>query len=150
MGKIKNFLISLFLFCFLSGCVRSCSSSSEEIKHGQDSCELCHMSISDPRFAAEILTQKGRVYKFDSISCLLNFYHKGLKEEPKTVFVADYLPPHNLIDATTAYFFDSPDLTGPMGPTPIASANLVELQKVSETFKGVMKDWKDILALQAN
>jgi copper chaperone NosL len=148
MEKLKRALIVFFSYFVLSGCVRSCSNSPDAIKYGHDTCEYCHMNISDPRYAAEFVTQKGRIYKFDSIGCLVEFYNK-LKENPKIVFVADYISPHNFIDASTAQFFDSQDIAGPMGPTPVASASLVELQKISETTKGVMKDWKDIFMLNS-
>ena len=31
------------------------------------------MSISDKRFACEIVTEKGRAYKFDDVTCMMSY-----------------------------------------------------------------------------
>ena len=43
-----------------------------EIKWDRDTCVRCNMVISDPRFAAEMRGgEKGVVFKFDDIGCLV-------------------------------------------------------------------------------
>ena len=45
----------------------------EEINYGVDACAYCKMNIVDPKFGAELITKKGRVYKFDAIECMVNY-----------------------------------------------------------------------------
>ena len=40
----------------------SCSPKGpEKINFGKDQCELCKMGIEDPKFATELITEKGRI-----------------------------------------------------------------------------------------
>ena len=56
-----------FFFTLLISCGKK---EAEPIKLNSDGCEFCKMKISDGKFGAEIITAKGRIYKFD-------FYVKG-------------------------------------------------------------------------
>ena len=38
-----------------------------------DMCSFCRMSISEKRYAAELIDDDGQVFKFDEIGCLANF-----------------------------------------------------------------------------
>ena len=51
----------------------SCNSGPQPIKLGQDACSFCKMSIADNHFGAEIMTKKGKVYKFDDMHCIAGF-----------------------------------------------------------------------------
>ena len=60
-----------------------------EIYYGQDTCDRCGMLISDPRFAAALLTVEGESRKYDDIGCLLDDYtHSGIKAAG--IYVHDY------------------------------------------------------------
>lgn len=43
------------------------------IAFGRESCAQCGMTISDPRFAAQLQTTAGDIYDFDDPGCLLSF-----------------------------------------------------------------------------
>ena len=49
----------------------SCTVEEKPIIYGTDDCALCKMLIMDQRYGTEIVTTKGRVYKFDAIECLV-------------------------------------------------------------------------------
>ena len=52
----------------------SCSSSEPKpIKLNSDTCDFCKMTIANGKFGAELITQKGRCYKFDDVSCMIQF-----------------------------------------------------------------------------
>ncbi len=70
MNKNK---FSLIFFITLTLLISSCGSKPEPINYGHDECEFCRMQISDNRYGAELVTDKGKVYKFDSIECLIEF-----------------------------------------------------------------------------
>lgn len=55
----------------------SCSPKGpEKINFGKDQCELCKMGIEDPKFATELITEKGRIYKFDDLNCMQKLCHR--------------------------------------------------------------------------
>lgn len=47
----------------------------------EDMCSNCKMAFSDHRFASEIISDQGEVFKFDDIGCMLKFRvaHAGMK-----------------------------------------------------------------------
>lgn len=53
--------------------MQSCSPEQQPIRYGQDDCAHCKMKIMDKRYGAEIVTDKGKVFMFDSFECLVDF-----------------------------------------------------------------------------
>jgi len=54
------------------------------IEYGQDICAFCKMIIADPRFGAEVITKTGKVYKFDSVECMVAHIMYDLGSRPPT------------------------------------------------------------------
>jgi copper chaperone NosL len=79
--------IGLSFFAFL-GCGPS------EIKpvdiYPEDMCSHCRMAISDQRFASEIITVAGEVFKFDDLGCMERFKEKSSELKIAATFVKDY------------------------------------------------------------
>ncbi|MBK6827600.1 MAG: hypothetical protein IPG86_12340, partial [Chitinophagaceae bacterium] len=55
----------------------SCSTKPEPFKPGTDNCHFCKMGITDTRFGGELITKKGKMYKFDDLICLARFLNQG-------------------------------------------------------------------------
>jgi copper chaperone NosL len=73
------------------------------------------MIISDQRFGSELVTTKGKIYKFDAIECMVpELLNKGADQFAYTV-VTDYANPGKLMDAHNLNFLISQDLLSPMG-----------------------------------
>ena len=72
------------------------------------------MVISDLKFAGEIKTKKGKIYKFDDLKCLRSFY-KEHKDEIKKVYLIPYENVKILIPAEKAFILKSEKIKGPMG-----------------------------------
>ena len=70
MKKLLLFLISIFV---LSGCGQDHSYEPVDINAEIDVCEICNMSIAAENFAAEVITNQGDIYKFDDISCMMEY-----------------------------------------------------------------------------
>lgn len=138
----------LFVAAVFSFTLNSCTIEPSPIQYGKDVCAHCMMLISDSRFGSEILTQKGKSYKFDSIECMIHFLASGKVEEKNihSFLTTDYTKPGFLIDASAAHFLISPDLQSPMG------ANLVafEQQSIRDEFyeknTGKQLNWNQTLA----
>ncbi len=137
---VATVLISSLLFF-------SCNPGPEPIKPGIDNCAHCKMTISDAKFASQLITQKGRVYKFDDLQCLLPFAASPEISEIgiKAYYVSDFNEPATLIPADQAIFLKSDQLKGPMGGNIAAFANEDGLRTAEELFPGTPLSWSDIL-----
>jgi copper chaperone NosL len=86
------------------------------IAYGDEPCRHCHMTITDPRFAAELVTSTGKVYVFDDVGCLTAFVHEGTVPASQVhgLWVYDYLQPDSLLDARQALYLRVDTLATPM------------------------------------
>ncbi len=109
--KVFYFLsISIALILFIS-----CSVEPKKIDYGKDACYYCKMNIVDKLYAAEIVTKKGKDFKYDAIECMLNYIKDKEQDKIALFLVTDYSTPGKLIDAKTATFLISDTLQSPMG-----------------------------------
>lgn len=124
---------SLTLFLGLS----ACNSGPKPIKLGQDSCAFCKMAIANTNFGAEIITNKGRVYKFDDTHCLAGYRKKNIdSSEIKKVYLVNFSQPHNFIEADKAHLLKSTELHSPMGGNIAAFESEDQLMIVKEEVGG--------------
>ncbi|WP_198175425.1 hypothetical protein [Spirosoma telluris] len=83
--SISGSIISILV---LTGIVtQGCSVQPEPIRYGKDACTHCKMTIVDQTFAAEIVTQKGKSYKFDDVACLVNYLNENKVPEADLAFL---------------------------------------------------------------
>ena len=61
---IKNLMMLLVFSVFMFS---GCSLEPKPIEYGEDQCDACKMRISDSRFGAELVTTKGKIYKYDAM-----------------------------------------------------------------------------------
>jgi len=91
---------------FLAGCKEK--SGPEPIHYDRETCEICNMIISDPRFAAEIRDPKGKVHKFDDIGDAIHWmirqdwYKAG--QRPKEFWVMNMKDGRTWLDARKAWY----------------------------------------------
>ena len=106
------------IFCFIAlVLLTSCNRGPEPLNFGTDECSHCRMTIMDEKYGAEIVTGKGKVYKYDAMECLINgAVEIGLdKDGSNTIYVIDTSQPGKLIPALGAYYLISEELHSPMG-----------------------------------
>ncbi|TXK73984.1 nitrous oxide reductase accessory protein NosL [Mesonia sp. HuA40] len=139
-------LVAIFSFITLV----SCSKEKQPIAYGEDSCDFCKMTIVDQIHGAEIVTDKGKVYKFDALECLIDFKHEMSKEKPEQFFTNHYLVPSELISAQTAVYLISENIPSPMGEFITAFPNREQAQKVQQEKGGAIYTWDEILDQQQN
>ena len=133
---------SIFLISILS----SCTVKSDPIKLGVDHCHYCKMTISNARFGAEILTKKGKVFKFDDTRCVIDFIKNKEIESSKinNIYLIDYSNNHSLINTNTAYLFKSIELRSPMGGNVAACTNMDSLIFYKNKFNGENASWEEL------
>ncbi len=88
-----------------------------------DGCDFCRMTISDGKSAAELITQKGRVYKFDDIGCMLRYIQEQKNTDVRTSYVSDYSGSNELIDVKAAWYVRHDEFKTPMGGNVAAFAS---------------------------
>ncbi len=125
---------------------QSCNSGPAAIVVGKDKCDYCKMPVSDNRFGAEILTDKGKVYKFDDAHCVLSFLHSPSFEKEKNykIYFVNFSADHSLIPASTSYFLKSDELRSPMNGNVAAFNNADSLQAASTKYSGTRLDWNEL------
>ena len=101
--------------CILILFTVSCTVKPDKIVYGKDACYYCKMNIVDKNHAAQLVTKKGKQYKYDAVECFLN--DLALRDTTKLKFflVTDYITPEKLVDATSATFIISEMIQSPMG-----------------------------------
>lgn len=137
---MKKIILILIVF-ILSGC----SNKSEPINYGYDSCDKCRMQIVDRKYGTELVTSKGKIYKFDSIECLVFFTENSIDDENFYTLVTDYLNNNELINSKKAFYLQSENLRSPMGLNITAFSSQSDLKKFKEKYSGKELSWKEII-----
>lgn len=140
MNKLLHSAIIILVFV-------SCSVGPEKINYGEDHCVNCEMTIMDKRYGTEIVMAKGKIYKFDSVECLVEFLKDGKvsNEDVKLVLVTPFNHPEQLVDASTSQVLHCKNLPSPMGRYLTAFKNEAEAVPFREQFGGVLYSWDNLL-----
>jgi len=134
------FGISFVALLFLA----SCKVEPEEINYGKDGCNFCSMTIVDNQHAAELVTAKGKVYKYDAIECLINDLKTRNSTEVGMLLVNDYSNPGDLISADSATFLISQGVPSPMGAFLSGFSNKADAEAVKSESGGELFDWQSV------
>ncbi len=136
-------VISITLLTFLV----SCAAEPEPIEYGKDPCHACKMTLMDKKFGAELVTQKGKVYKFDDVNCMLTFYHatENPSQEFKHKLVVDFTQPSKLIDARDAFYLKSPEIKSPMASQIAAFEKEEDMKNLKAEWNGIYMVWGELV-----
>ncbi|MBJ6723915.1 nitrous oxide reductase accessory protein NosL [Geomesophilobacter sediminis] len=144
MAKYVNLLVlfAITATLVLLGCGKE---GPEPIVVGRDNCANCGMQVSDARFGAELITRKGRIFKFDSVECMAGFLNKkGRGEEVSSLWVVDCAHPSQLIEATRAGYLESEKLPSPMGLNLSAFRDRAAATAKSRECPGTILSWPEV------
>lgn len=151
MALKKNILMRkliglTLLFTVLLG---SCSRREPEpINYGKDPCDHCKMTIMDTKFGAEIVTSKGKVYKFDAAECMVDFMkgnRKRLNNQDDMLLTVNTAAPGSLIDARSAFFLKDEAFRSPMGGNLAAFTTRQMAEHNLQTADGEVFTWDELL-----
>jgi len=132
-------LISLLLLIVFV----SCQVKPEPLQFGVDACYACKMTLMDDRFGAEMVTKKGKVYKFDDVNCLLGVYHSDFESQQDIahLLVVNFAKPTQLIDATNSWYLKSDSIRSPMASGIAAFATEEEYSPLKKKWKAILMSW---------
>jgi len=139
-------LKQLTLILLTSLVITSCNIKPEPILYGEDGCHFCKMTIVDKIHAAEMVTKKGKVYKFDATECMIHFMDEFDTSQVELYLSNDYTKPEVLIDATQATFLISKNVPSPMGAFLSAFENKADAEAVLKEKGGDLYTWETLLA----
>lgn len=133
----------------LAGCA---PSGPRAIRIGEEECAHCRMRISEERFAAQLHNDRGRVWVFDSIECLVEWAQQAEDIPEDRVagwWVTDFEAPGNWLDATGAAYLRSDGLRSPMGLGLSAYAGAPAARAQQGAHGGDVLDWAGVRELVA-
>jgi copper chaperone NosL len=139
---VKN----LFSVIIITGIVffAGCSNSPKPIVFGEDNCDNCKMTITDSKYGAELITSKGKIYKYDSIECLADVIKKNKfgKEDISSLWVVDFNNPGNFISAENAHYLKNDKFHSPMGLNVLAVESDADVSKIYNLHGGEILKWE--------
>ena len=135
-------IVSYFLLFTL---IISCGKKeAEPIKLAIDGCEFCKMKIADGKFGGELITTKGRVYKFDDIHCMMNYCKENETKTVQSFYIHDFNQSNVLIPAETSFYIKGGDINSPMHGNTIAVQTKEEAEQLAKKFNANLISWSEI------
>lgn len=140
----------LLLLLSLIGIMGACTPSAAPISFGEDLCSHCRMTIVDEHFAAETVSQKGKVFKFDAIECMLDFLKNRQSDPMALTLVRDYENPKDWQDAAQCQYLISTEVPSPMGAGLSAWLSGPKAEAMQAQKGGEVYDWTGLQELFSN
>lgn len=144
----NNITASLFLILGMSAFTSCSNFEPEKIKYNYDQCESCKMSISDTRFACELITKKGRAYKFDDLSCMSSYVMANTSMYIEKYFINDYLNSKELVPIESLNFLKAESLNSPMAGNIAAFVSKDSADKYSAEWTAERINWESVINQQ--
>ncbi len=134
-------ILSLILISLL---LVSCTVEESPIVFGKDACHYCMMNIVDKQHAAEIVTQKGKPFKYDAIECMMRDILERDESSIALFLMTDYFAPGKLVDATEATYLISENLPSPMGANLTGFQSKSKAEEVHKEKGGTLYSWDEL------
>jgi copper chaperone NosL len=137
-------MILLVLGC--STAIISCNTKPEALVIGKDECYVCKMGVADLKFGGELITKKGKLYKFDDIGCMISYLKSGSVSDNQIgqLVTINYNKPNTFLDVHDAWFLASKDLKSPMKSNTAGFANKNEAADVAKDKPGEIVNWEQL------
>jgi copper chaperone NosL len=139
---MKYLWYTLFFSLFFT----ACTVEPQAINYGQDACDFCKMNIVDQQHAAEIVTKKGKAFKYDAIECMMNYLNRNdlSSDEMAFLLITNYNQPGELIDAKKAIYIHSEAIPSPMGAFLSGVDNADSAKQIVEVKGGSYFQWDEL------
>ena len=124
-----------------------CSIKESPIVYGKDACNFCKMNIVDKQHAAEIVTTKGKPFKYDAIECMVEEMKSRNESELSLILITDYSNPGKLVDAKSATYLISEKIPSPMGANLSGFGNKENAKQTAKEKSGKIYSWSELKGL---
>ncbi|MEX2416746.1 MAG: nitrous oxide reductase accessory protein NosL [Paenibacillaceae bacterium] len=109
-----------------------------------DKCDICNMQVNDNGFATQLITEEGKVYKFDDLGCMNEWKKENGTDEIEIEFVRDQ-ETSEWINADRAYYAYDPSFKSPMAYGLISFKDKKSAEQyIVEQGTGVLMNWSDL------
>jgi copper chaperone NosL len=122
----------------------SCSSGPRPIKLGEEGCTFCKMTISDKKFGAELVTDKGKVFVYDDLHCLAEYMKQNPQNSNSDIYVAAF-ESGELIRSDKAVYLKSEAFKSPMGSNIAAFSSAEAMGRFSGNYPGEVIQWNQVI-----
>lgn len=129
-----NFSKPLILAASILATMSCQKSGPQDFNLGKDQCDNCRMTITDLKYATQLITEKGRSYKFDDIMCM-NMYESSNPDKATNAktYVIDF-PSGKFLEKAKATFIKGGSIKSPMGGNTQAYQDKAAAQKAAATL----------------
>ncbi|MBI5648456.1 MAG: nitrous oxide reductase accessory protein NosL [Ignavibacteriae bacterium] len=134
------------LVCFLPLLFTGCSQGPRDIDMGREACANCSMTITDARFAAELVTSTSKVYVFDAIECLAAYINDAKVNEADiaSLWTMRHDAPGTFTDAAKAWYLRADGIQSPMGMHLAAFENEPAFSEARKKEGGELLRWTGV------
>jgi len=117
-----------------------------------DSCDYCRMTIGDARFAAQLVTRTGKIYRFDDPGCVVRFVTTGrvADADVHSIWFNDHEHPDTRLNARAAVFVVSERIKAPMNGSMAAFGSPAAAAPFQTAIGGLLRSWSEILAKRSS
>lgn len=135
-----KYVVSI-LFLALYACN---SKEAVPIKLNIDQCDFCKMKISDSKYGGEVITEKGRIYKFDDIGCMISYTNEN-ELKVHSFYVTDFVNNNTLVNVQDAHFLTGDFFLSPMRGNIAAFGTEEQASKIQKETNASPQVWSNIL-----
>lgn len=135
-------LTLITLLC--SAVFASCEIGPSPMVYGSDACAWCSMTIVDPVHGSQIVTGKGKAFKFDAIECMMGYLQNQPDTDAALVLVNTHDQPNSLNDASACTFLISEGLPSPMGANLTAFTSEEAADRIRNQLDGNLYSWESL------
>ena len=126
-----------------------CDTPPQAIDYGKDECSECKMILVDQHYGTELITGKGKVYKFDDVNCMVEFIRKepAKNDTDAKRLIIDFDHGNQFLNVEDAVFLKHKDLRSPMGSHTGAFATGAAAAAANDALGGggAIMTWTDVL-----
>lgn len=136
-------IIIFFSFFTLISCG---SNEPTPIKLNSDSCDFCKMTISNSKFSAELITNKGRIYKFDDPSCMIKYSKQTTNLVNVKMYINDFLTESKFVQVEKGFYLKGGTISAPMRGNFVCFSTNDEAKNYQQKLNAENTTWKEIYA----
>ena len=143
---MRKILVVYLLAIFTVFSTAACTPKERPIKRGE-ACAHCKMPVSDLKFAAELVTKKGKIFVFDDLICAIKYIQTTQvdKSNIHNIFATNFYNENQLLNVNKAFFLKSESFRSPMNGNIGTFTSDADLQKAAKQFKGNNTTWNELI-----
>lgn len=135
-------LLSLLLIPLLVSCT---GTEPVPFKIGKDACDHCKMTLMSKNYGMEMITSKGKIFKFDDISCGVAYFNKNAKDGDR-IFVSNHKD-GSFVECSNAHYLKSEKNRTPMNSMIVAFHTLQAAEELKQIKGGEILKWDQVKGL---